>query len=76
MGGEEKKKLKAYIRNGEYPDVAISWRLYAYHPACFAICLKKKKKKKKKKKRAARCSTIALGSLWTPRWPPTGQHSK
>ena len=27
------------------------------------------------KNRAARCAAIALGSLWTPRWPPTGRHS-
>ena len=24
---------------------------------------------------AGRCAAIALGSLWTPRWPPTGRHS-
>ena len=24
---------------------------------------------------AARCAAIALGSLWTPHWPPTVQHS-
>ena len=27
------------------------------------------------KNRATRCAAIALGSLWTPRWPPTGRHS-
>ena len=27
------------------------------------------------KNHAARCAAIALGSLWTPRWPPTGRQS-
>ena len=27
------------------------------------------------KNRSERCAAIALGSLWTPSWPPTGRHS-
>ena len=52
--------------NAEYPDAAVSRLLHAYHPASSGMCLKKF---------APRCAAIALGSLWTPHWPPTGRHS-
>ena len=75
---EHKTCLKSiFVRqceNAEYPDAAVSRLLHAYHPASsilemitFGHVFEEN--------RAARCMAIALGSLWTPRWPPKGRHS-
>ena len=44
-------------------------------PSCIFWHVFEKTNKNKNKNHATRCAVIALGSLCTPRWPPTGRHS-